>query len=115
MNESKVCGEFYEAKALDFLTSQGLRLVDRNFNCKVGELDLIMLENDALIFVEVRYRTASSYGSATESITESKKKKIKGAAKFFLLQNPEFQHHSCRIDVIAIDNGKISWIKNAFY
>ncbi|MCD6046470.1 MAG: hypothetical protein K0S08_117 [Gammaproteobacteria bacterium] len=114
MTLAKELGTHFENQALTYLNSQGLKLVCQNFHCKLGELDLIMLEHDALIFIEVRYRAQISYGSATESITPSKQKKIKRTAQYFLLTHPEFQRHCCRIDVIAIDRNQINWVKNAF-
>jgi putative endonuclease len=115
MTLAKEVGTHFENQALTYLNSQGLKPVCQNFNCKLGELDLVMLENETLIFIEVRYRTQIGYGSATESITPAKQKKIRRTAQYFLLTHPEFQHHSCRIDVIAIDKDQINWIKNAFY
>ncbi|MCG8083044.1 MAG: YraN family protein, partial [Candidatus Thiodiazotropha taylori] len=62
-------GEAAEQLAVDYLSRRGLKLVTRNFRCKVGEIDLIMREKRTLVFVEVRYRQSDDYGSALESIT----------------------------------------------
>ncbi len=108
-----------ETSALNFLLKFQLKHIQSNYRCRMGELDLIMLDKNTLVFVEVRYREKGRHGSAAESITPSKQKKLIRAALYFLQQNPRYQPYNCRFDVIAIDQlrGKqqINWIKNAFY
>jgi putative endonuclease len=107
-------GEAAEQQAVDYLSLRGLKVVSRNFRCKVGEIDLIMREKDSLVFVEVRYRQMDDYGSALESITPSKQRKLLAAANLYLQKNRIDQ--PCRFDVIAISgspNNRINWIKNA--
>lgn len=104
-------GRAGEDLALAFLESQGLVLVMRNFLCKTGEIDLIMREQQTLIFVEVRSRAARGYGSAAESITPAKQRRLILAAQYYLLRLKPVP--PCRIDVIAIDDGRVSWLKDA--
>jgi putative endonuclease len=107
-------GEAAEQQAVDYLSQRGLKLVDRNFRCKAGEIDLIMREKDSLVFVEVRYRQTDDFGSALESITPSKQRKLLASANFYLQKNRIDQ--PCRFDVVAISgsaNNRINWIKNA--
>lgn len=113
-------GRNAEQSAEEFLNNNHLITVTRNFNCKLGEIDLIMLDNNELVFVEVRARKSNNYGTAAESISQSKQKKICKTAKFFLLQNRNYQNHNCRFDVVELnDFGKassnIEWIKDAFW
>ncbi|MET0027714.1 MAG: YraN family protein [Candidatus Thiodiazotropha sp.] len=104
-----------EQQALGYLHRQGLRLVERNYRCKLGELDLIMRDrDDALIFVEVRYRQSGDFGSALESITPSKQKKLLAAARHYLHSHSADQ--PCRFDVVALNGSghpRMQWIKNA--
>jgi putative endonuclease len=107
-------GDAAERQALDYLSRRGLKLVTRNYRCKVGEIDIIMRDKDALVFIEVRFRQSNDFGSALESITTSKKRKLLAAANLYLqmTQNDE----PCRFDVVAINgsgNNRVTWIKDA--
>jgi len=106
-------GEFAENQALQFLLNAGLVLVEKNFRCKVGEIDLIMREKDALVITEVRYRKSDRFGSAAESVTASKQSRIIAATHYYLSLKPH--HKAIRFDVVAISgDNHINWIKNAF-
>jgi putative endonuclease len=103
-------GDAAEEQALRYLEKQGLHLVQRSFLCKGGEIDLIMQEGACLVFVEVRCRSSASFGGAAASITASKQKRWQHAAQVYLQQlshTPE-----CRFDVIAFEQGQLSWLKN---
>ena len=103
-------GQQGEDAALVHLTRQGLHLVERNFRCAGGELDLIMRDGDCLVFVEVRRRRSKTFGGAAASITPAKQRRLVHAAQTFLLRYPRLP--PCRFDVIAIDAGVIEWLKN---
>lgn len=108
-------GENAEQQAYEFLISQGLTLIERNFRCYYGEIDLIMKDDKTLVFVEVRYRKNAKFGSALESVTRSKQQKLISAAEIYLntLQNDELM--SMRFDVVGIlGEGELQWVKNAF-
>lgn len=107
-----------ETLALQYLEAEGFQLICRNFQCRQGEIDLIGLMNKALVFVEVRFRKNAHYGSAKESITANKQKKILHTAHYFLRHSQNLQNYSCRFDVIAVTlkmrDYVIEWIPNAF-
>jgi len=106
-------GDWAENLALDYLTQAGLKLVERNYRCKQGEIDLVMQDGKDLVFVEVRYRNTQKFGGALSSVDWRKQKKIISTASQYLqtLRNTP----PCRFDVIAIqDMQKIEWLKNAF-
>ena len=108
-------GQAAEEKALDYLQRKGLHLLNRNYRCKNGEIDLIMQQNDTLVFVEVRYRQSSLFGSAAESVTSSKQRKLLLTANHYLQKNR--MDSPCRFDVVGIGGKKlteIEWIQNAF-
>ena len=112
-------GREAEAFALLHLQGQGLQLIAQNWLCKRGELDLVMLDGDAVVFVEVRYRRHSSWGGALESVDFRKQEKLINAAQLFLQQEAQWAGHPCRFDVIAIqgdpgDAAPLDWLKNAF-
>jgi len=100
-------GEHYERIALNYLIRRGLKHVTSNYTCRKGEIDHIMMDKDTLVFVEVRFRKKNTHGSAAESITTSKKRKIICAAQSYL-QSRQLWHLDARFDVVAID-GKNRW------
>jgi putative endonuclease len=106
----QIVGDAGEQQALEYLQQRGLVLLERNFRCKGGEIDLIMRERDTLIFVEVRKRADGRYGGAAASITASKQKRLVIAAQIFLQRSASSS--PCRFDVIAIEGGAIQWLKN---
>jgi len=111
-------GARWEARAASWLERRGLKLVAKNFLCRLGEIDLIMAEAGTLVFVEVRYRADSRFGSGAESIIRSKQLRISRAAGMFLVSNPALSDRPCRFDVISIQQGpgqtRFNWIRNAF-
>lgn len=116
-------GHEIETLALRHLEAQGVQLVCRNFYCRQGEIDIIGLHEECLIFVEVRFRKQinygiANYGIAEESITANKKRKILHTAQVFLNRWPQFSNYSCRFDVVAVtlqgDDYVMNWIPNAF-
>jgi len=104
-------GDAAEERAMHFLLQNGLRLVERNFRCKGGEIDLIMQDGKSLVFVEVRKRADSGYGGAAASVTTRKQGRLIIAAQTFLQRYT--MPPACRFDVIAIDAGNLDWLKNA--
>ncbi|NOQ77221.1 MAG: YraN family protein [Methylococcaceae bacterium] len=106
-------GEKSEQQACQYLLKQGLHLIEKNFRCKYGELDLIMRDAQALIIVEVRFRKSNQFGGAIESISRKKQSRIIATTQYYLsthkIDSP------VRFDVIAMSNDTdINWIKNAF-
>ncbi len=108
-------GEDAEQYAASYLQKQRLTLLQQNYHCRFGEIDLIMRDDEALVFVEVRMRTSEAFGGAAASITSSKQARLLRTARHYisaLNTEPE-----CRFDVILLtgsDGRKVEWIKNAF-
>jgi putative endonuclease len=120
MNEfnRKKIGNDAEETARIYLQKQGLILLERNYRCYSGELDLIMRDRDMIVFVEVRSKSRIDYGHPAETITRAKQKKIIRAATHFLQKKAWLYKVYSRFDVVAIeylsDKYKLDWIKNAF-
>ena len=112
-NRRKV-GEEYEGRAADFLEKQGLRILERNFRCRQGEIDLIARDGRYLVFVEVKYRSGKGQGSGLEAVGRQKQHRIIRAAELFLIKNRLSVDTPCRFDVIAVDQGEIHWVPDAF-
>ena len=115
-------GEDAEAACFTYLKSRGLKLVTKNFSCRHGEIDIIMLDNKTLVFVEVRFRKNNSFGGGLESITAAKQLKLRKTAELYLQQNN--QHKNARFDVVSMSKSTqtsddkqeyiFEWITNAF-
>jgi putative endonuclease len=104
-------GQAGEDQALVYLEQNGLCLVERNFRCKGGEIDLVMQERGTLVFVEVRKRADIAYGGAAASVTARKQARLITAAQVYLQRYR--MPPPCRIDVVAIDGASMDWLKNA--
>jgi putative endonuclease len=105
-------GAAAEQRAAEFLLRRGLKLVERNYRCRGGEIDLVMREGPVLVFVEVRARAASAFGGAAESITAAKQARLILAARHYLARHAI--DAPCRFDALLLDAGEIEWIRNAF-
>ena len=112
-NNGKKAEQFAEA----FLKKEGLHFVERNFFCRMGEIDLIFLDNNVYVFVEVRYRTNLQHGSAAESLSTSKLQKVRNSAALWLQKNHK-EHHASRFDAILFDaeinRQHLTWLKAVF-
>lgn len=121
-------GAAYEDAASELLGRAGLKVLQRNFRCKMGEIDIVCEDGSQLVFVEVRARNNRRYGSAAASVTRAKQRKLIRAAQFFLLRHKGLGTRPCRFDVVAFgpqtqerQNGQanthqneVQWVKNAF-
>ena len=110
-------GQRAEQVVFDYLINRGLRPVTRNFRRRGGEIDLIMLDENCLTFVEVRYRSSPVFASAGHTVDRHKQRKIIRTAALFVARNHHLAAHTMRFDVVAIEGCKesiIDWIKDAF-
>lgn len=104
-----------EQLAATFLQRQGLKLVETNYRCRFGEIDLICHDQDTLVFVEVRLRGNEAFGGAAASITDRKQHKLVLAARHYLQRLRTTP--ACRFDVVllrGLRDNDIEWIRNAF-
>ncbi len=107
-------GNAAEALAAVFLQQKGLKLVEKNFRCQHGEIDLIMRDAGTLVFIEVRLRSNQDFGGAAMSISSSKQQKLRRSAERYLQTHGDC---ACRFDAILmskVDLSAIEWIQNAF-
>lgn len=130
LSSSKSLGKQAEDFAYRYLKSQGLRLIARNYACRLGEIDLIMQDKDMLVFIEVRYRQQHQFGHSLETVDSYKQTKLIKTAEHYLQSNPILAESPCRFDVLGISPGKpsllqklspsqhypaqVEWLKNAF-
>jgi putative endonuclease len=118
MPGSRRIGADWETAALAHLQQHGLRLVDRNFSCRFGEIDLIMHDRDCLVFVEVRYRGDATRGTGTVSVGAAKRDKLIRAAALYLQSHVALAASPCRFDVIGcsatLAAPQFEWTRSAF-
>jgi putative endonuclease len=116
MDKRKRTGRRGEEIAAAYFVEQGYKILQRNWRCSSGELDIVMESNDTLVFVEVRTRTSRLFGLAEESITPAKQTRLVELAQTYLQQTAS-PHPSWRIDIAAVYLGagapQINHIKNA--
>jgi putative endonuclease len=114
----KEAGLTAENVAFQYLTQHGLKPIARNYRCRGGEIDLVMMDGKTLALIEVRYRQSDSFGGAAASVTWTKQRRITLAARHLLTTHRELRRHPARFDVIAISGDwrkpHIEWIKQAF-
>ena len=119
INYKKQVGDKGEKLAEDFLKRKGYNIIQRNYRCKLGEIDIIAEQDNVIVFVEVRTKQTESFGLPQYSITSGKMNRITKSALCYI-QEKELYERSCRFDVIAItfsqDSRKpnIEHIENAF-
>lgn len=130
-------GAYAETIADAYLQARGLVLLQKNYHCRAGEIDIVMLDGDELVFVEVRYRKNAVFGGALASISHTKCMRIQRTAEDYLQHHPTLEFDGCRFDVVAIaghmtdrvtnpapphhrthaghaHDHTIDWVKNAF-
>ena len=97
----------------ELLRAAGLKLVERNWRCRLGEIDLIAREGTTLVFAEVRMRSGGGFGGAAESVTAAKRARLVAAARLYLAGKTET---ACRFDVFVVDGApaQVQWIRDAF-
>lgn len=112
-----IVGRRAEQLAYGYLIEQGLSLVARNFRCRGGEIDLIMLDGDCLTFIEVRFRATTAFTPASHTVDRHKQRKIIRTAAYFITRNRRYATFVMRFDVVAIEGSEamtIEWIADAF-
>jgi putative endonuclease len=116
----KSLGDDCEDRAVSLLEDKGLRLLERNFSGKTGEIDIIAQDGVQLVFVEVRARSNRFFESAAGSVNRRKQQRVVQTAQLFLQRRPQWANMPCRFDVIVFEppqSGtglRIRWIRSAF-
>lgn len=107
-------GFCYEQQAAAYLKEQGYHLLEHNYYCRLGEVDLIAYDDSYLVFVEVKYRSTSGSGTAAEAVDRAKQKRIYQCAEVYMKHHGISFGHPVRFDVLAVDGTDMTLIKNAF-
>ena len=110
---SRALGALAEARAAEFLQRKGFAVVDRNWTCRGGEIDLVCRDGDTLVFVEVRARSSTSHGTPLETVVDVKRRRLIRAAEIYLHVKKRTDA-ACRFDVVAITGDVVEHIEDAF-
>ncbi len=114
MNQRNI-GSAWEQVAAAYLSRQGVRILEYNFRCRQGEIDLVARHQEYLVFVEVKFRKSASKGTASVAVTPAKMQKICKVADYYRYLHQIGDTTPVRYDVIAIEDGEIRWFQNAFF
>lgn len=125
--DKRAVGKRFEEKACEYMAEQGFLILERNFRCRQGEIDVIGEDGEYLVFAEVKYRASGMSGNPAEAVTAAKQKKICRTADYYRYRHGIGEDRAVRYDVIAIEAAKgngtgkqeespqIIWYKNAFF
>ena len=114
MVNKRALGGEKELIAADFLRNNGYDILQMNFRCKIGEIDIVAKDTDTLVFCEVKYRSKDTFGHPLEAVNSKKQQKIIQATRYYMLINNISDAHRIRFDVIGILGDKITHVKDAF-
>lgn len=114
MENRRRLGSVYEERAAAYLQKQGYQILERNFRCRLGEIDLIAEDCGTLVFLEVKYRKSGRYGSPAEAVTPAKQRTICRVADFYRMSRRVPESKGCRFDVVAILGEQVQIYKDAF-
>ena len=114
VQNKRMTGSLHEQQASLYLKDRGFRILEQNYRCRIGEIDLIAEEDDYLVFIEVKYRKSDSFGTAAEAVGSAKQKTIMKCAQVYMKYKSIDFYHKIRFDVVAIDGSRIKLIRNAF-
>lgn len=114
MNKRSI-GTEKETMAAEFLKQKGYRILEMNYRCRQGELDIVAQKEDVLVIVEVKFRSGSACGDPAEAVDGRKQRKICRVTLDYLMRHPQYQEKPCRFDVVCVyGDGKIRQIEDAF-
>lgn len=114
MRNRRETGSCYEEQVARFLEQAGYRIIERNFRCRLGEIDLIAMHQGYLVFIEVKYRKNGRSGEPAEAVTYGKQQKICRTADFYFQKHQIFPDQPVRFDVAAVSETELQIIENAF-
>ena len=100
--DKKEKGLYGEELAARYLSNCGYRILEKNYLCKIGEIDIVAIENNELVFIEVRTKRKTEYGRAVETVNHTKQRKLRRVAEYYLMERKK-ENEFCRFDVLGIE------------
>ena len=113
VNRRRLGGQ-YEEKAAKYLEDVGMQVIERNFRCRMGEIDLIAMDREYLVFVEVKYRADGKGGGPLMAVNYPKQRTISKVAQYYLLTKRHTLDVPCRFDVVGITPKGVEHVRDAF-
>ena len=110
----RATGKRYEDFTAAWLAEQGFEILERNFSCRMGEIDIIAREKGTLVFIEVKFRVSLSCGFSEDAVNPAKQRKIRRVAEYYLTGHPWEAESDCRFDVAAFENGRLHYYRDAY-
>ena len=110
---NRAVGETYERKAAAYLKSLGYEIIEYNFRCRQGEIDIIAKDGEYLVFCEVKYRSGTKAGTPMEAV-DYKKQRIISRCELVYITKKRLGEIPCRFDVVSVTDQEIHILKNAF-
>lgn len=107
-------GTAYEQLAEKYLRENGYQILERNFRCRLGEIDIIATHQGQLVFVEVKYRARGDHGHPTNAVNRQKQVRISNVASYYIYTHRQFVRTNYRFDVVSIIDQEITLYQNAF-
>lgn len=107
-------GALYEQRAAEYLEKKGYRILQRNYRCRAGEIDLVARDGVYLVFLEVKYRRDNKAGLGEEAVNAAKQSRIIRAARRYLYEQRLPQDQPCRFDVLSFLGEQVTLIQDAF-
>lgn len=114
MYNKRQLGSRYEEWAAAYLINHGYEILEKNYRCKKGEIDIIASHKGYLVFIEVKYRKNSQFGDPAESVGVQKQRVIYQVANYYMVTHNMWENHPCRFDVVAILGNEVRLISGAF-
>ncbi|RDU22933.1 YraN family protein [Anaerosacchariphilus polymeriproducens] len=115
MKNKRRVGTIYEELAADYLSKSGYEIIEKNFRCRYGEIDLIAKQDEYLVFVEVKYRSTLKSGYPEEAVNFKKQKIICRVADYYMMKNrSELDNITVRFDVVTFLGNEVALYQNAF-
>lgn len=110
----RMIGSVFEDIAVTYLLKHDFQILERNYRCKIGEIDIVAKKNHILHFIEIKYRKDETYGNAVYSVTKKKQEKIYRIAECYLLEHMIRPNISISFDVLAITGNDVNYIENCY-
>ncbi len=110
----RTLGEEYEKTAGEYIKSLGYEIIEYNYRCHYGEIDIIAMDKCDLVFIEVKFRHSGKFGTPFEAVNRHKQNTIMKTATYYMLENDIQENTYIRFDIVGIEDDNIVLIKNAF-
>ncbi len=111
---SRIAGDYYESMAAEYLQHNGFQIIERNYKCKFGEIDIIAKKNNTISFIEVKYRKNTDFGYAIEAVSKEKQNRIRKTAAYYIKERKPEKNTAYSFDIVLIQGKIMEYYSNCF-